>query len=534
MHFLRLMPVEIELKLSLPLKRSERLLHLPLLDSLSIWGPKAHNLYSIYYDTPDFYLKNQGIAFRLRQNGRCWVQTVKDKGRISGGLFQHREWEVPVKSEQPDYTGFTDPELKKLFSDVTFTQQIQPIFSTQFTRTAYLLHLEDGSEIEFCLDRGKISTDQLSLPLCEVELELKSGNAAQLFHFALALQKEFPFPFRLENTSKAERGYTLKSGCKKPPVKATCIPLNANMCVKTALQSICWNCLEHLSSNENGLLQEKTFAYLVQMRAAIRRQRYALKLFSRIYSEQAVVSLTQDLKWLTAQFIPALDWDAFVITTLQTIQDSYPDHAGIRMLTKASKLVRNHHYKTARRAVKSERYLTIILKLGAWLSAEPLPGQLKTENPPDFTGTTINKFAVTVLEEQHEQLKKYGKKLVGITATDLYFLQITTIKQCEAIEIFADLYPSDKTKQYLRVLHQLQDIFCAMDDMTVIKDFLKKVKLTRKKRLQNEAIGIVSGWAMHQSLQRRSALNSTWRSFNRITPFWLAENNHKLRQSPEL
>lgn len=164
-----------------------------------------------------------------------------------------------------------------------------------------------------------------------------------------------------------------------------------------------------------------------------------------------------------------------------------------------------------------------MLTLGAWLSADSsAAGQLKTKKSSVLPGTDINKLAGAVLNEQHLQLKKYGKTLMGITPTNLHSLKIIAIKQCSATEIFADLYPDNNSNQYLRVLHKLQDILCAMDDSTGFKEFLKKVKMTKKKRLQNEAFGIVSGWAMHQCLQSRPELNHTWRSFNRITPFWLS------------
>ena len=517
-----LMPVEIELKLTVPLKHSNRLLRLPLLESLSTSCQKTHKLYSIYYDTPEFYLKNHGIAFRLRRNGSRWIQTVKDKGQISAGLFQHRELEVPVKSAQPDYTKIIDPELKKLFNNPALAQQIQPIFSTQFTRNTRLLHLEDGSKVEFCLDRGKISTDHSSMPLCEIELELKSGDATQLFQLALALQKVSPFSLRLGNASKAERGYTLSSGCKRPPLKATFIPPNADMCVKTALKTICWDCLGHLSSNENGMLKEQQFEYLHQMHVALRRQRSALKIFSKAFPEESVVSLTQELKWLTAQFNPALDWDVFITTTLQAIQDSYADHTGISMLMRACKQLRHQHHKTAHRAVKSKRYLEIMLKLGAWLSAELLPSQLQTKNTLELANTLLN--------EQHQQLRKYGKTLTKLNASDLHSLRITTKKQCVVTEFFSDLYPNNKTSQYLRALHKLHDIFCTMNANTVFKKLLNEVKITKKKRAQNEAIGIILGWTMHHSLQKKMELNRAWNSFNRISPFWPPEINHKLRQ----
>lgn len=516
------MPVEIELKLTVPLKHSNRLLRLPLLESLSTTSPKTHKLYSIYYDTPDFNLRKHGIAFRLRRNGKRWIQTIKDKGQISAGLFQHREWEVLVKNAQPDYTKIIDPELKKLFNSPALSQQIQPIFTTQFVRKIRLLHLTDGSKIEFCLDRGRISSDHSSMPLCEIELELKSGNATQLYQFAFALQKVYPFSLRLENISKAERGYTLSSGYKRPPVKATIIPLNANMPVKVALKTICWDCLEHLSSNENGMLKEVTFEYLCQMHVALSRQRSALKIFSQTFPEETVTSLTQELKWLTKQLNPALNWNTFITTTLQTIQDSYADHTGVNMLIKTCKQLRQQHRKTAHRAVKSKRYLEIMLKLGAWLSAESLPSQFKTKN------TFV--LANTLLNEQHQQLKKYGTKLRELNASDLHSLQIATKKQCVAIEFFSALYPNNKTSQYLRSLHKLQDIFGAINGNTVIRKLLTEVKITKKKRVQKEAIGIILGWTMHHRLQKEIELNRAWNSFNRISPFWPLEINHKLRQ----
>ncbi|MBA2484051.1 MAG: hypothetical protein H0V39_06460 [Nitrosomonas sp.] len=130
------------------------------------------------------------------------------------------------------------------------------------------MHLDDGSEIEFCLDRGKFLTKKSTIPLCEIELELKLGNASKLFQFALALQNVLPFPLKLENASKAERGYRLSSGKIKPPMKPTDAMLNKDMSTNSAFKTIFWNCLEHLSSNENGMLDEDDIEYLCEMRIA--------------------------------------------------------------------------------------------------------------------------------------------------------------------------------------------------------------------------------------------------------------------------
>ncbi len=71
------MSTEIELKLSLPLNGVAPLQRNPLLKSLSISSPVNRKLYSIYYDTPDLDLRRNGVAFRLRREGRRWMQALK-------------------------------------------------------------------------------------------------------------------------------------------------------------------------------------------------------------------------------------------------------------------------------------------------------------------------------------------------------------------------------------------------------------------------------------------------------------------------
>lgn len=203
------MSTEIELKLSLTPDDCAHLLQLPLLDSLSISPAETHKLYTIYYDTPQLDLKHNRIALRLRRINDRWFQSIKGKGRISSGLHRQHEWEAEVNNEKPDYSRITDPDLKRLFDNAKLRQQIRSLFVTEFTRQIRLLQLEDGSKIEFCLDQGKVSANQSSIPLCEIELELKSGKANALFQFALTLQSVLPFPLKLENINKAERGYSL-------------------------------------------------------------------------------------------------------------------------------------------------------------------------------------------------------------------------------------------------------------------------------------------------------------------------------------
>jgi len=238
---------EIELKLLVNMTSVNRLRHSRLIRSLSISPAVAQKLYTVYYDTEDHDLRRNDIALRLRRNGKQWVQTIKGGGGATAGLHHRYEWEAPVKEAQPDFTKISDPDLISLFDNASLREKLQPIFTTECSRSTRMLRLPDG-EVEFCLDRGRITAGEISVPISEIELELKSGGAVSLFQLALDLLAIVPL--RLENRSKAERGYALASGRESPPRKATSAHLHAEMSLSGAFNAITASCLNQLLSNE--------------------------------------------------------------------------------------------------------------------------------------------------------------------------------------------------------------------------------------------------------------------------------------------
>ncbi len=93
-------------------------------------------------------------------------------------------------------------------------EQLRPVFTTEFMRSTRTLRLAGGSEVEFCLDRGKITAGERQ----RADLRNRAGTeirqSLSLFQLALDLLHSIPdsVPLRLENVSKAERGYALVSG----------------------------------------------------------------------------------------------------------------------------------------------------------------------------------------------------------------------------------------------------------------------------------------------------------------------------------
>ena len=86
---------------------------------------------------------------------------------------------------------------------------LAPVFTTRVERVVRIVHVGEAV-IEAALDRGELSADGRRAPVCELELELKSGQPPALFDLARQLAKRVPL--RLSLISKAERGYGLAVG----------------------------------------------------------------------------------------------------------------------------------------------------------------------------------------------------------------------------------------------------------------------------------------------------------------------------------
>ena len=204
--------MEIELKLLLDPADAAAFRRHPLLRQQAIAKPRVQQLTSIYFDTPDLLLWRHDAALRVRLVNRDWIQTLKGGGQVAAGLHQRHEWESHVDGAHPDLLALSDlvghgTNWAKILAAVALTDQLAPIFTTKFRRTLWLLQLAHGGEVELALDQGEVQHGAARVPISEVELELKSGDPAELFEFALQLQNAVPL--RVGNISKAERGYAL-------------------------------------------------------------------------------------------------------------------------------------------------------------------------------------------------------------------------------------------------------------------------------------------------------------------------------------
>ena len=166
---------------------------------------KKQFLSNTYYDYPDHFLAKQKMGLRIRQEDQELTLTLKTNGEVVGGLHSRPEYNLPLTEKETP----TNAQLRELYPfEELPNSTLQPIFSTDFNRTFWLVEFQQ-SKIEVAFDQGKIIAGESEQPICEIEFELKSGNVQDLFDFVETLPFERDIYF--SSVSKAKRGYLLGS-----------------------------------------------------------------------------------------------------------------------------------------------------------------------------------------------------------------------------------------------------------------------------------------------------------------------------------
>lgn len=509
---------EIELKLLIDPDDVSRLRRHALVRKLCPDGPRTRKLLSIYFDTDDFFLKNSGMALRVRRDGRGWIQTVKGGGSVRAGLHQRDEWEAPVRQDRPDFTKLTDPALVELFADPVLRQRLHPVFITEFNRTTWLLRTETGDQVEMALDRGTISMGIKSAPICEVELELKSGQPASLYQVALGLLEDIPL--RAENASKAERGYGLHLPAATPfAVKAILPEIHAGMTVDQAFRVIAWCCIAHLQDNQCRLAQAYDPEFIHQMRVAIRRLRSAFRLFSAAAPGIRDEALIAELRWLVGELGPARDWDVFLDELLQQVMHELPENAALDALKARAERLCQKARQRACAAAASQRFQKMLLRLGLFIWDAPWR-QMADADAVARLDQPVTDFATVQLARHHRRLRRRGRGIAGLSVERRHALRIAAKKLRYAAEFFSMLYPKKTAASYLEALSGLQDELGMLNDQAVTGRLLAQIEGGSKDLLRLRAVGMIIGWNAYRTRFQLAGITQVWKRFHRRREFW--------------
>jgi triphosphatase len=508
-------PIEVELKLLVPPDAVRRLSAHRLLKGRL--PADSARLYAIYFDTPDFDLWGQGVALRVRREGKRWIQCVKAGGPAQGGLHERIEAEDEVAGPAPEYSRVRDPRLAQVFASADLRARIEPAFITDFQRSRRLLEIAPGAAIEASIDRGEIRCGKRVEAVSELELELKGGAPQELYDCALRIAQDIPLA--LENRSKAERGIALARKKRAKPAKVVRAALHPDMPVGEAFRAVADANLSHLLANERGMLEGAETEYLHQMRVAVRRLRSALDVFSPPLPEAAVAPVAAGLKWLAGRLGPARDWDVFVRETLPPVVADFDTHGELQAFCARCEKLRRAAGGRARAAVRSLRYRRITLSTAAWLAAAGWLDGLDPEKR-SAVDAPLASFAKTVLDKRYRQVRRRGRRLGKLSAAQLHRLRIAVKKLRYGADFFAGLYEPAPVRRMAKRLARLQDILGAINDGATAADLVARGFERAPGRGAGEARGILLGWNRGRAGALKRDLGGAWRDFRAVGKYW--------------
>jgi len=243
-------------------------------------GARSIAIESRYWDSHDLRLARANLSLRLRKSQGRWEQTVKAPGSNPAERLEEtvpRRGILAGEAPKPDLSLHAGTRAGHLLDDA-LGNPVAPLELVHTTRVRRRLRVVEvgGSAVEVAFDRGEIEAGGRSLPICEVEAELKHGRAVDLIEFGR--RGIDAHAMWLSTTTKSARGNLLAqgSGDVLPAVKAERPIFDTNATGNAIFHAALGSCLDQVLANASIVASGSFDDEVVhQLRIGLRRMRTA-------------------------------------------------------------------------------------------------------------------------------------------------------------------------------------------------------------------------------------------------------------------
>ncbi|RWM05364.1 CYTH and CHAD domain-containing protein [Mesorhizobium sp.] len=513
---------EIELKLLLDEPTSRELWARVKAAKLANGHPTTKTLRSIYLDSPEHSLNKAGIALRLRREGRRWVQTVKTKAELHGGLSQVGEVENLAPGGRPCPEAIPEAAIREEVLHLLNGTPLQPVCETVIKRSAGELLLADGTRAELAVDVGEIRAGERSARFSEMEIELIEGNPGGLFDIAHAL-----FPkggLRFSRLSKAARGYLLAEEGRIDlplcPQNAKGVAIDPAQTAELAARDILRECLDQIATNILAVRKLDDAEGPHQLRIGLRRLRSAFSVFSPLLQSPEMERLNGEARWLGQEVGHLRDLDVVANDIVGRDAKSHPDEPGLAALSEAL---------PRRRAELCDHLRKLLVDAGVQAFLIDLARFVETRGwlvPLDFGQTErlampTGDFAGQALKKRWKKVVKYAHGLATLTTEQRHELRKELKKLRYVVEFFSPLYQAKHVDPFLKRLKRLQTVFGDLNDAAIVRTTLAEAEVLSA---DDPAAQRAAGWVLGSSQARAEVgwtrATALWRRLEKARPFW--------------
>ena len=508
---------EVELKFQVPVSARQ------IVDAAVAGSSRGRRLHlqAAYFDTPGAALAAAGLAFRLRKEGRVWVQTLK--GTLPGGDGMIRAEHNVLR---PD-AGATRPAIEPALHaesavGALLLQTLQaaegslmPVMGTDIWRRARTVRVA-GGVVELAFDVGVIeagvSMPPRRLAVCELEIELKQGhpqavvNAAQRWVARHGLW--------LDTRSKAELGHLLaRDDAMAEPRRADRVLLGRNMTPAVALDEVLRSCLVQISVNASQIASGRHAPeHVHQLRVGLRRLRVGLRFFDGKALGGAIDAASRDAlledaaTWFR-QLGQARDRAAVGEPLAQALARAWAA-AGQPGLPPSLPAAAGEVDPTGLvRQIGAQRLLLSLIARVHRSTSEP------GECVPD-TEPTLLQGVTRRLDRWHRQVRDDVRAFDTLDDEGCHRLRKRVKRLRYAVEFTAQLYDARAVRAYLKTLRALQERLGVLNDTVVGAAWYAAMASTDARAL------FAVGWLAAQKEAARHACQPTLEAWGAVRRHW--------------
>jgi triphosphatase len=467
--------------------------------------PRTEHLKSVYFDTAEDDLARHGMVLRMRGQGRRHVMTCKWQEGI-GGAFERGEVEVLMAASEPD-PALLREDIAAAIAALTGARKLVPVYVTDVKRIAHVVR-NAASEIEVAFDQGVISAGERSERVCEVEMELKSGEPAALYDLGIAFAEAFPA--RIGCLSKSERGLLLRTSQPPPVIRAT-TTLDGAPTVDAAIRLVMNACIRQFIGNFPAFAQGDREKAVHQMRVAMRRLRSVLGVFDRAFPNAAFAAFRDQAKAIAATMGEARDWDVFIALIQDGPGPAFPEEQGFAAVLQQAAAIRDAGYAECENMLSNTGTTRFVLALQAFMARHGWRNMLSDEAMPSLT-MPAKAFAAANLARLHHKLLKHGKQFGKLAPPQRHELR----KDLKKIRYIADLfYGVLEAGKYTHVASKLQDELGFFNDLIAAQAMAARLQ-SGDDAAVSRAVGMVMGWCARGAAGDDAGLRDAWKDFRKV------------------
>jgi inorganic triphosphatase YgiF len=395
------------------------------------------------------------------------------------------------------------------------SSRIEGVFTADIRRHQRMLELPSGT-VEIAFDQGVIKAGDRSMPVSEIELELKSGSASAIHELALRLCEHGEV--RPSIRTKSARGFDLAADTPPAAKRPAKLRLDPTIALDDAFAAILRSCLKHLLEAIPAAEDGRDPDGIHQLRVSLRRLRAALDLMRSVGSLSRLEQLRTDARWFAHNLSAAREWDIFETETLPTIAKGCPTIAGFEALGEVAEKRRSAAYNKVRMVLADRRCAAFIIGLGGWIEARGWRSDVAPENLGQLAEPTTN-FAHRMLSAQHGKVLKRGKHFKSQTAEERHYLRLAVKKLRYVVEFLLPLYDLGKPgRRYAQKLAELQEELGSFNDMATTASLLSGIGGECLEGANARAA--ITGWQAHAMVGSETRLRGAWSEFSKTKTPW--------------